>query len=881
MRAIEKVQVIKGVFWIEVPEVGLRMLCGCPADSVKHLMKRGYVQPRRKEGVPYESGPNAILLSDVMVQSGAFSNLAEFPVLQMLYRQGMLLPGHPNNTGQRPLLIGAEAQVFAQMNYIHRGNYGLLSREELMDAGLSEERADEMMRMKLRFAFGRIRHPRELLESRIVGSSPVEIMGGVTIRRLRLNVFEIAYGDESVTVDLNLPHGAVYDAPYPLGFHDIEREYFAVVHTGCGDGWDINRPAMASIVMFQGQIFLIDVGPNILHSLTALGIGVNEVDGIFQTHAHDDHFCGLATLMRSDHRIKFYAVPYVRHSVSKKLAALVDRDEADFDRYFEPHDLVEGIWNDVDGLEVMPEFSPHPVETTVMSFRALGSDGYRTYAHFADIVSLSVLEDMVEDNEDAPGVSRAMYKRVHESYLNYDDLKKLDIGGGLIHGNAEDFVTDRSGKLVLAHVARDLTGREKEIGSGAPFGMVDVLIPGQQDYVKMFAFYYLQTYFPTVPRHQLKMLMNVRMVSFNPESILIRKDTVPSAIYLILTGAVEMIDTEGDVRNILSAGGLVGEIAGMVRAPVRETYRAMNYVHALELPSTLYLEFVRRGGLYHEIERLQDRRDFLQKSWLFGESLSYPVQNVIANRMVRVMYPEGARIDLGRRLGERGEEGRVLYLIRSGRLEVLISGKVLESLTQGDFFGEGCVLFNTPCVHGIRAATDAELFCIHYRDIVDVPIVRWKLFEAYERRMNLMLNPDLVGGSIFRWRDEYATGVDAMDAQHREMLLAADRVYVNLMEGKPKDELDDFLELLLQYSRDHFREEEMLMEQHGYPDLEKHRRRHQRLVKDVEIAFARYQSGEIIIDTEFMEFIKDWIVNHILRDDRQYGVFIKEKGVEK
>ena len=39
---------------------------------------------------------------------------AEFPVLQMLYKQGMLVPGHPNNTGAKPLLIGARAQVDAQ-----------------------------------------------------------------------------------------------------------------------------------------------------------------------------------------------------------------------------------------------------------------------------------------------------------------------------------------------------------------------------------------------------------------------------------------------------------------------------------------------------------------------------------------------------------------------------------------------------------------------------------------------------------------------------------------------------------------------------------------------------------------------------------------------
>ena len=127
MALINVVDVIPGITWVEIPSVGLKLLCGCPADSVKHLMRRGLIRPDTVEGVRCETGPNAILLSDIMVQNGVFCNLAEFPVLQMLYRQGMLLPGHPNNRGSKPLLIGRRDMVEAQMQYIYRGNYGLIS----------------------------------------------------------------------------------------------------------------------------------------------------------------------------------------------------------------------------------------------------------------------------------------------------------------------------------------------------------------------------------------------------------------------------------------------------------------------------------------------------------------------------------------------------------------------------------------------------------------------------------------------------------------------------------------------------------------------------------------------------------------------------------
>ena len=93
MQEIHKSTVAVGIHWIEIPAAGLRVLCGCPADAVKHLAKRGLIIPTEINGVACETGPNAVLLSDHALQNGEFANLAEFPVLQMLYKQGSIAAG--------------------------------------------------------------------------------------------------------------------------------------------------------------------------------------------------------------------------------------------------------------------------------------------------------------------------------------------------------------------------------------------------------------------------------------------------------------------------------------------------------------------------------------------------------------------------------------------------------------------------------------------------------------------------------------------------------------------------------------------------------------------------------------------------------------------
>ena len=82
-----RIDVAPGVSVVEVPEAGLTVLCGCPENAVKLLIKAGIIHQTARGGVSYETGPNAVLLSDVPVQNGMFCNLAEFPVLQMLYLQ--------------------------------------------------------------------------------------------------------------------------------------------------------------------------------------------------------------------------------------------------------------------------------------------------------------------------------------------------------------------------------------------------------------------------------------------------------------------------------------------------------------------------------------------------------------------------------------------------------------------------------------------------------------------------------------------------------------------------------------------------------------------------------------------------------------------------
>lgn len=724
---MKKVMISSGVFWVEVPGKDLRILCGCPADTTKHLMRCGLIHSEERNGVVYETGPNAILLSDVSIQNGDFANLAEFPVLQMLYRQGMILPNHPNNTGARPIILGAPDQVAAQREYIYRGNYGLVSQEEMIAAGTDKALAAEYMRIKKVFAFGSIRSPEELIDFCSIRNEPVEIKPGAVIERVANNTYRISSEGDYVEVCLNLNRAEQYRPPYMLSQHKIKPAYFSIVHTGEGDGWDQHRPCMAGIITFQGRLYLIDAGPSVMHTLTALGISANQISGIFHTHAHDDHFAGLTSMVRTDHRLRYYATPLVRASVAKKLSALMSFPEENFADYFDPRDLVEGEWNNVDGLEVKPFYSPHPVETTAMVFRALWEEGYKTYAHLADICTMRQLETLMKE-----GASRGkkLEAQVRSDYFAPADIKKIDAGGGLIHGDAEDFREDTSTRIVLSHRSTPLTAREKEIGADTAFGMQDILIKSSPTAGKQAIKAQLYHNFPDVPEYDIEMLANCPTRSYSIGSILCRKGTNPERVYLLLHGLIEIVNADTGVANLLTPGSMVGEINTLLDTPAEHTYRAASFIEVLEIAPAMYRRFIAKQEHDETMREHLVRKQFLMGTFLMGDRIDGATLNTIAREL------EDVQIARGETVHSRGQ----VLLIVTGKLAVRCRDRQLTEIPPGGAVGPSQTLTGAgEDTIEYTALEDTRFFRLPEAILEDIPIVRWKLLEQFHRVRRICL----------------------------------------------------------------------------------------------------------------------------------------------
>jgi len=718
MGIMTKMPVLPGVWWVEVPERDLKLLCGAPMDVTKHLMRRGLVRKVEKSGTVFEVGPNAILLSDVTVQNGRFWNLAEFPVLHMMFRQGMVLPNHPGNTGRRPMLIGLESRTRAVLDYIYRGTYGLVSRDEMRRYGILEDDLEELWALKLKFASGSIKTPQELIEVLSLDGDSVSPADGVTVRRRGVNQYSIDFDGESLDIDMNLPAGSDWAPSYTLVPRPPNDGYFSVTHIGEGNGWDPERPCMGSLVTYHCRRYLIDCGPGIDASLEALGIDTDEITGLVVTHVHDDHFAGLTSLLRGNRRIPVYATRPVMATLAFKCAALLERPIDFVDHLLDIRYLEENVWNDVDGLEIRPTSSPHPLETTVMFFRALWEGGYRSYAHLADIVSYPVLDGFVGPD----GISAEFRDRVFREYARVADVKKVDAGRGLIHGFAEDFRDDESPRLILSHTEGPLSDKEKDIGAAVGFGQTDVLIPDRGNRVRENAARLLTRSLPGLPEPDIERLMNSKVQTIEPETPLIRRNRVPDHLYLIITGTV--VSCIGADHRLLrfAPGGLVGEDELLNRSESACPYRTATHVTVMRIPADLYIHALRHGGLLERrVEQISMRR-FLAEGAFPASVVSCPRLDDLAAQAEQHSWTKRRRADI---------DADRLYIIRSGSVGESGNGG-RGRLESGDWFNVPGVLpiAEGPAKLRWSVESDSRLVSLPGSLLREIPVLGWTLAEA-------------------------------------------------------------------------------------------------------------------------------------------------------
>ncbi len=89
---------------------------------------------------------------------------------------------------------------------------------------------------------------------------------------------------------------------------------------------------------------------------------------------------------------------------------------------------------------------------------------------------------------------------------------------------------------------------------------------------------------------------------------------------------------------------------------------------------------------------------------------------------------------------QQGIEGNVMYGIINGEVEMLVNDKVVETIKQGDVFGQGALLHSDHLrTSTAKAKTDCKIACLERRHFLfavqETPMFALEVMRSYSDRL--------------------------------------------------------------------------------------------------------------------------------------------------
>ena len=134
---------------------------------------------------------------------------------------------------------------------------------------------------------------------------------------------------------------------------------------------------------------------------------------------------------------------------------------------------------------------------------------------------------------------------------------------------------------------------------------------------------------------------------------------------------------------------------------------------------------------------------------------------------------------------------------------------------------------------------------------------------------------------LMMWNEKMSVGVASVDEQHKKLVGMLNDLFDGVQAGKAAEVLGNVLDSLVAYTAAHFKYEEDHFAKTGYPAAAAHKKEHDDLNKQVQDVQAKYKAGVTgTLSLEVMNFLKNWLVNHIQGSDKAYGPHLTAKGVK-
>ena len=130
-------------------------------------------------------------------------------------------------------------------------------------------------------------------------------------------------------------------------------------------------------------------------------------------------------------------------------------------------------------------------------------------------------------------------------------------------------------------------------------------------------------------------------------------------------------------------------------------------------------------------------------------------------------------------------------------------------------------------------------------------------------------------GVLVAWRNDFLTGHESIDEQHKELVKMANEFYTEAQSGgvMARVYFIKAIQSSVQYIKTLFMLEEDLMQRGKYPLFDEHKTQHENFTAEVFRQVHNIETEGTPDPSDFAKFLLDWISEHMADSDKKLAPF--------
>src|ERR1700739_733166 len=125
------------------------------------------------------------------------------------------------------------------------------------------------------------------------------------------------------------------------------------------------------------------------------------------------------------------------------------------------------------------------------------------------------------------------------------------------------------------------------------------------------------------------------------------------------------------------------------------------------------------------------------------------------------------------------------------------------------------------------------------------------------------------------WRRYYECGIPEIDAEHQQLFMIANRILASLNPNGNSSEAVPLVDELLVHIAQHFKHEEKMLRQNGFPRAHAHCLSHSRLLERADELATQFRAQHTTVGAVLGFVVHDVVAGHIAMEDREYFPWMK------